>query len=178
MAVTSEVVLPAQPTTGRSVYTPLGGNGVTAPHGCYLVNTSIAGDASAGVATLGITGDARFTNLFAWINPKVSAAAAANDFVLTLEETSGSTVPNTVVVGSLPQVAAALFGTNASFLWYPPPVYFKGSGRVGAQMNNVGVGEVYLCTLQVYVFDIDVAQKTPLPLLQWNVPGVSAPAAI
>lgn len=178
MSVASSVVIPAQPTTGRTVYTPLGGNGITAPHGCYLVELRIVGDGGAGTSTLSIQGDARFTNLFAWINPKTGASAAANDFVLLLEETAGSTVPNTVVVGTMPQVAAATFGTNASFLWYPPPVYFKGNGRIQAQQPNVGAGETYFLAAQVYVFDIDVAQKTPLPFLQWNVPGVSAPAAI
>ncbi len=178
MAVATEVVLPAQPTTGRTVYTPLGGNGLTAPGGCYMVNAAIAGDASGGVATVGITGDPRYTNLFAWANLKTAASASANDFVCILEETSGSSVPNSLICGTMPQVAAASFGTNASFLWYPPPVYFKGAGRCGGQQPNVGAGETYFLTVQIYIFAIDVLQRTPLPFLQWNVPGVSAPAAV
>ncbi len=178
MAVAEAVVIPAQPTTGRTVYTPLGGNGVSAPHSCYLVQLAVTGDASAGLSTLSIQGDARFTNLFAWINPKTGASAGANDFALLLEETAGSTVPASFICGTMPQVAAATFGTNASFLWYPPPVYFKGNGRIQAQQPNVGAGETYFLAAQIYCFNIDVAQRTPLPLLQWNVPGVSAPAAV
>lgn len=178
VAVTSNVILPAQPTTGRSVYTPLGGDGITAPHGCYLVQSSIVGDASAGLATLTIQGDARWTNLVAWVNLKTAAAAGANDFAILIEDVAGSTVPAEFICGSMPQVAAALFGTNSAFLWFPAPIYNKGTGRITAQQTNVGVGETYFVAAQIYCFNIDVAQRTPLPILQWNVPGVSAPAAI
>ncbi len=177
MSVITTVTLPAQPTIGQSVYTPLGGNGYSAPHGCYMVESSVVGDASGGTGTVQIQGDARYVNLFAFINAKIAADAAAGDFQLSLEQTSGSAEPNVHVVGTIPQVATT-FSLNAAFLWYPPPIYFKGQGIATAAFPNVGVGETYRMAVQVYLFRIDVLQATPLPILQWNVPGVSAPAAV
>lgn len=178
MSVASTIALPAQPTTGASVYTPLGGDGQTAPLGCYLVNFQIAGDASGGTATLTITADPRYTNLFAWLNPTVSSAAGAGDFLIVVQESGTSGAASPVVVGTFPQIATTVSTTNATFLWYPPPMYYQGLGEAVYITDNVGVGETYIMRAQIYLFDIDAPQITPLPYLQLNVPGVSAPAAI
>lgn len=177
MSVTTTVTLPAQPTIGRSVLTPLGGNGYTAPHACYMVESSVVGDVSGGTAVVQVVGDARYVNLFAFLNAKIAGDAAAGDFQMSLEETSGGTAPNIHIVGTIPNVATT-FSLNSAFLWFPPPIYYKGVGVASSAFANVGVGETYRMAVQVYLFAIDVLQRTPLPLLQWNVPGVSAPAAV
>ncbi len=177
MSVSSSVTLPNQPAAGASVYTPLGGDGYTAPHACYLAQIIVAGDASGGTVLLEIQGDPRFTNVVAWINPLTITAAAAGEFQITLVEHATSTLPPVAIVGTFPHVAVG-FGGNQAFLWYPPPLYFRGQGRIQLAQINVGVGESYRLRAQIYCFKIDVLQTTPLPILQMNVPGVSAPAAI
>lgn len=157
----------------------MGGDGITAPHGCYLVAVTVAGDASGGVATLRVVGDTRFTNLAAWMNVRATSAAVAGDFVMTTEDAVGTLESAPFIVGTLPHVDPTLFpGLNAAFLWYPPPVYFQGSGNFQVSTENVDATETYTLGCQIYCFNIDVVQRTPLPILQWNVPGVSAPAAI
>lgn len=178
MSVSSSVQLPAQPASGRTVFTPLGGDGIGAPLACYLVDIDIAGDAGGGVASLQIFGDPRFTNLVAWMNIKATSAATATDFLMQIEDAVSTTVPKPQIVGTLPQIDPSLFGANAAFLWYPPPIYFPGTGNFQVVTENVDATEVYTLALQVYCFNVDVLQLTPLPFLQWNVPGVSAPAAI
>ena len=177
MSVSALMTLPDQPTTGRSVLSPLGGNGYSAPHSCYLVQSSVAGDASAGTVLLSIQMDPRYTNLIAWINPLTSSAAAAGEFQIAMLENATSTVPGVTIVGTYPQVTST-FGGNQSFLWYPPPIYHKGQGLIQLVQINVDATEVYFLRCQVYCFAIDVLQTTPLPILQWNVPGVSAPASV
>lgn len=177
MAVTTTVTLPAQPAQGVMTYVPLGGDGRSAPLGCYFVRAEIDGDAGGGNATCIINFDERYTNLVAYANYVIQADAAAGDFVIRLSKSSNiSALTN--VVGTIPQVAGTTATDNAAFLWYPPPIYFQGDGSCVAIAPNVGVNETYKLTAEVYVFDIDVRRLTPLPILQLNVPGVSAPAAV
>lgn len=178
MSVAITVALPNQPATGAVVWTPLGGDGRTAPLGCWLINFQIQGDASGGTATLSIVADPRYTNLFAWANPTVSSAAGAPDMLIVIQESGTSGAASPVVVGTMPQIATTVSTTNAAFLWYPPPMYFQGLGELVFITDNVGVGETYIMRAQCYAFDIDAPQLTALPWLQMNVPGVSAPAAI
>lgn len=177
MSVTSTVTLPAQPAQGALIYEPLGGDGRSAPLGCYFVRLEVDGDAGSGFANLTINFDPRYTNLVAFANLTIEADAAAGDFAMQLR-TDAVTTALTLVCGTIPQVATTVSTDNASFLWFPPPIYFKGQGTAIATMLNVGVNETYKLSLEIYVFDINVRQLAPLPILQMNVPGVSAPASI
>ncbi len=168
-------MLPAQPTQGSTNYIPLGGDGRSAPLGCYFVNIEVDGDASGGNADLTIRGDVRYTNLVAYMNLKVQADAAAGDFMMRITDPNP---PRPQIVGTIPQVATGVATDNATFLWFPPPIYFQGGGSMSAVLPNVGVNETYKLEIEVLVFDIDVRRLSPLPLLMLNVPGVSAPAAI
>ncbi len=176
MSVSSSVVLPAQPPIGLTTLLPLGGDGTFSPHSCYVARIQVVGDVSGGTATLEITGDQRFTNLVAWVNIRTLVAAAATDFQIRIQPTSGE--EGVQVVGTMPQVPTTLVAANASFLWYPPPLYHPGTGFIDCKQVNVGTGETYQMVVQIYCFDIDIRRLTPLPFLQQNVPGVSAPAAI
>lgn len=179
MAVNVVVTLPAQPADGFTIFTPLGGDGRSAPHGCYFVIAEVDGDASGGAAGMTIDLDVRYTNLVAYANLRIAVDAAAGDFRIGLQADPAVAIPPTPsITGTIPQVATAVTTDNGSFLWYPPPVFMVGGGRVSATVPNVGVLETYKLELEVLVFDIDVRRITPLPYLMLNVPGVSAPAAV
>lgn len=167
--------MPAQPTVGNTELLPLGGAGLTAPHGCYVVRNSVVGDASGGNATLTILFDPRYTNLLAWVNIRVSVDAGAGDFAIFYQPSAAE--EGVVVVGTIPQIGL-ITTVNSAFLWYPPPMYHRGRGLLQVLFPNVAATETYTLSCQIYTFAIDVTQRTGLPLLQLNVPGVSAPAAI
>lgn len=176
MAVSITLNVPDQPAQGGLEFLPLGGDGKTAPLGCYLLDAQIDGDASAGNAGININLDPRYTNLVAFINFQADSTTAGPEFILQLRQTgTGSTVTGPRIVGTAPQVA--LSGI-ASFLWYPPPIYYPGAGFISLTCLNVDATETYSINAEIYCFDIDVRKLAPLYLLQLNVPGVSAPAAI
>ncbi len=181
MAVSETVTLPAQPTAGGfAIFSPMGGNGQQAPLGCYFVKAEILGDASGGLASVVVNLDSRYTNLVAYVNAVVEDDAAAGDFVITLGATGSGDSNRATVVGTIPEADVAV-EDHSAFLWFPPPLYFGGStgaGSVGMHMTNVGALETYKFFLQVYCFDVNVQRLTPLPFLQMNVPGVSAPASV
>jgi len=179
MSVIEAVTLPAQSVIGSTEFIPLGGDGKSAPLGCYFVTASIVGDASGGTAAVTIACDDRYTNLFAYLNGTISGDAAAGDFHMRLQGptgVNGGMAPS--IVGTIPQVATTVIPDNAAFLWFPPPVYFQGSGFGVFQCPNVDANETYHLQVEVLVFDIDVRRLAPLPWLMLNVPGVSAPASI
>lgn len=180
MSLSSTVSLPAQPAAGRSEYIALGGDGKTAPMGCYFSRIQLVGDAGGGSITLHINLDPRFTNLVAVVNASVDGAAAAPEFSIVLTpDTVSSSRSQMTVCGTAPFVTdATSFTDNAAFLWYPPPIYYQQEGQVAFATANVSASELYKLTIEVYVFDSDVRRLTPLSILQMNVPGVSAPAAI
>lgn len=140
----------------------------------------MVGDVSGGSVALTINLDPRYTNLLAVVNVSVDSAAAAPEFdVIVSPDAITSARTQFSVVGTMPFVAdATSFTDNASFLWFPPPVYYQQEGVVAYAGENVGVLETYKLQIECYVFDADVRRLTPLPWLQMNVPGVSAPAAI
>lgn len=176
MSVTTTVTLPAQPTQGVSEFVPLGGNGKSAPLGCYFVRAEVDGDAGGGSATVSINFDRRYTNLVAYLNPTIAVDAAAGDFAVRIGTAVGS--QQVQVTGTIPHIATGTVTDNASFLWYPPPLYFQGVGNGSFFCPNVGVNETYKLFAEIFVFDINVKRLAPMPVLQMNVPGVSAPAAI
>lgn len=177
MAVSATLNLPAQPALGGVEFMPLGGDGLVAPIGCYLADLQLAGDAGGGNATLTMNLDPRYTNLIAFINLTVSSAAAAPDFNLRIEAVDGGVGPNVLIVGTFPHITATS-GPNAAFLWFPPPIYYIQNGNIRFVTVNVDVTEKYQLVAQIYCFHPEVTRRTPLPVLQMNVPGVSAPAAV
>lgn len=173
MSVSATLQLPGQPAKGSSRFTPLGGDGTRAPLGCYLVDLQIDGDASSGEATLTINLDRRYTNLIALMNPSATSTSAGPEFHLSMAQQTGSDI---VVLGTMPQIA--LETINAAFLWYPPPIYYVQEGRARLVMANTDATEDYRLFAQIYCFHPEVTRITPLPMLQWNVPGVSAPVSV
>ncbi len=178
MAVSETVVIPAQPTTGVIEFLPLGGNGQIAPLGCYMIDVQLAGDASGGLAAISVSLDPRYTNLVAFYSATVDSAATAPDYFMDIRaDAAASGFSGPAIVGTMPHTAI-VSTPSASFLWYPPPIYYPGGGHISLAMLNVDATEVYAIVAEVYCFDIDIRKITPMGILQMNVPGVSAPASI
>lgn len=167
-----------QPSQSQITWVPLGGDGKASPFGCYVVRLEIVGDGSTGTATLSLRGDERYTNVAAWVAFEVEAAAAAPDFRLRMFNDDTATQPVVNVVGTAPQISSAIATVNAAFLWYPPAMFYAREGIWEVVCLNIGAGETYRLAAEVYMFDADIRQITPLPYLMMNFPGVSAPAAI
>ncbi len=176
MAVSATVVLPAQPATGLTTFIPLAGDGLFSPLGYYLVENNVVGDASGGVATVQIGGDPRYTNLFSFVNAKVSSAAAATDFLISMSFNAAGPIDNQIqVVGTMPFVGAV--GLESCYLWYPPPILWTTAGFLQMACINVDVTETYQLFTQVYCFAKDVTNVMPLSLLMQSLVTASAPTA-
>ncbi len=175
MAVTSEITLPAQPGIGVVTWVPLGGDGVTAPIGYYDVVNQVVGDASGGNATCSVIFDGRYTSLLAWANPKIFADAAAGEFSMDLTRSSAFNGLN--VVGTFPGVAEAFVTANSSYLWYPPPIFFAGDGRVRFNALNVDATETYVLQCQVFAYDRNVRNRMNMTWLHQLIPSTNAPVA-
>ncbi len=159
------------------MFSPLGGDGLGAPLGCYLTDLQLVGDASVGTATLTVNFDPRYTNLLAFVNVTAASTTASPDMNLRMEAVDAGPGPNVTIVGSMPQITLSTT-PNAAFLWFPPPIYYIQNGSVRFVTNNIDATETYQIVLQIYCFHPEVTRRTPLPVLQWNVPGVSAPASV
>ncbi len=177
MAVSATLTLPGQPPAGVSTFSPLGGAGLSSPIACYLSSVAVVGDASSGNATCTINMDPRYCNLVAFVNVDVSSAAGAGDFQIRMESITAGPGPTVNILGTLPQTSAFI-SPNASFLWYPPPIYWVQEGTLRFTTPNVDVTETYTMVAQIYCFHPEATRRTPLGILQMNVPGVSAPAAV
>lgn len=167
-----------QPAASQIVWVPLGGDGKAAPLGCYVFRVEVVGDAGGGTATCGVFGDERYTNIAAWLNFEVEVAAAAPDFQIRMLNDSVASQPQVIIVGTAPHVATTVATVNSNFLWYPPPMLYPQGGFWESRSLNVGAGETYRLSGEVFIFDADIRQIAPLPVLLMNFPGVSAPAAI
>jgi len=177
VAVAETVLLPAQPTLGQgSLFTPFGGDGRSSPLGIYDVDARIVGDASGGNAVITIGFDPRYTSLVGWAQPGVIADTAAGEFVIQVQN-SVTGLPNARAIGTLPGVAEAFTAINSAYLWFPPPLYLPGDGRLIATFANVDATETYDLACQIYVFDRDVRQLTAMQWLNLTRVGVNAPTA-
>ncbi len=175
MAVASTITLPAQPSQGAVTWVPLGGDGVTAPIGYYDVDVQLVGDASGGNAVIAITFDARYTNLCAWANVKVFADTAAGEFSISM--TRSGAFSGLIIVGTLPGVTEGFVTANSTYLWYPPPVFYAGDGRIQAFFLNVDATETYVMTLQVFAYNRDVRNRMNMTWLHQIAPSTNAPVA-
>ncbi len=177
MAITSTFALPAQPAAGGGAFfTPFGGDGKIAPIGVWDINFILVGDASGGAASLEILMDPRYMSMVAYAQASVTADTGAGEFQLQLTDTAIA-VPNIRVVGTLPGVAETFTAVNSVFLWYPPPVWFTGNGRLSARYPNVDATETYNLDASILVFDRNVRQLTALQFLAQTRIGVNSVTA-
>ncbi len=177
MSVALTVILPAQPATGGgALFTPFGGDGRVAPIGVWEVNMTLVGDAGGGNAELTCGFDRRYTSIVTYAQASVTADTAAGEFLLQLRD-DATQLPNIRVVGTLPGVAETFSAVNSSYLWYPPPIWLTGDGRISARYVNVDATETYNLDCQIYVFDRSVRQITAMQTLLLTRIGVNAPTA-
>ncbi len=172
MSVTSAFILPAQPAAGVINWVPLGGDGVTAPLGYYEVDAQLVGDASGGIATIAVTFDGRYTNLLAWANLKIFDDTAAGEFSVDL--TRGAAFNGIHQVGTMPGITEAVVTVNSSWLWYPPPQFYAGDGRLRAIWVNVDATETYVIQAQVFCYDRDVRNRMNMTWLHQITPSTNA----
>lgn len=177
MAVSVTLSLPAQPSAGDgSLFTPFGGDGRIAPLGVYDIGIQVVGDASGGNATAQVVMDPRYTSLVAWVAGWVEADTAAGEFMYRL--TDGVTnLPNLRIVGTYPGVTEGFSSRNSTYLWYPPPIWLTGNGRIDVVAVNVDATETYGLSCAIYVFDRNVRQIAPAQLLNAVRIGVNSPVA-
>lgn len=169
IAVSETVTLPAQPTTGVVDRIPLGGDGYSAPMAAYaVVQHQVTGAVGGGSASLQVNMDPRFCSLISYItmaNEQVSAADA--DVRLVIFGTQGR-IPVLTETG---EIASVGFGsTSLERTWNPTPVILPGGTAPGAaligQMLNVDA-DVYKLSALIYLFKIDVRERTPMGPLLW-----------
>lgn len=177
MAVGDVITLPAQPVAGDGVlYSPLGGDGRSAPLAVYDIGIQVVGDAGGGNAVVTVNFDPRYTSLVAWVAPFVAADTAATEFFVQLVDTVLFT-PNLRIVGTMPFVTEGFSARNSSYLWFPPPMWFNGNGQLNANFVNVDATETYGMNCSIYVFDRNVRQIQAAQWLNMTKIGVNSPTA-
>jgi len=174
MAVATSVTLPAIPSVGLGTqFTPFGGDGKSAPLGVFDVDVRVVGDASGGVASLSLNYDGRYTSMCSYVMIYINADTAAGEFTAQIRD-SRTSLPSVRIVGTLPGVAEAFNVTNSAFVWYPPPLYLAGPGQLNVDFLNVDATETYGMACQIYVFNRDVRQITPMNYLNLTRVGVNS----
>jgi hypothetical protein len=170
MAIADSFTLPGQPALGSSVYTPLGGNGFSAPHSMYDITFQIVGDATGGNIVLAVVYDSRFTGMINWVC--VTANSAAGDLgcvnVISTAEPSGQGFQD-----AAPMLQASGLALGTTKLWQPPPVAFTSTPTfdptITTTFANSNLKEFNL-TMQIYNFAKRAREKTPMYQLAANLP--------
>ncbi len=163
MSVAISVTLPAQAALGNTIYVPLGGNGMSSPHGMYVVKgLAVTGDATGGTSTMTIIFDDRFCSMVGYASV-VSANTVADPgsvrWVLTGTQTAQAfravEVPDSAVAGPV------------SDTWLPPAVITPG-GPARAQLSVALQNEDTLLSqmyAQIFVYNINARQRVPTEYL-------------
>lgn len=160
MTVTSTQVLPAAPAAGKLKYTPLGGNGFSAPHAAWEVHLELAGDASGGQMKLVVEMDDRYCSLLSWVNIQATQTTPADvEGLLNIGEMAQRFDLLSVDVGS---------GSNIAELYKPPPLILPGGSLQILQFRTDNVDNTTF-NLKTYclLFNIAVREKFPLGPLLW-----------
>lgn len=167
MSVAETVALPAQPATGLTNYTPLGGNGFSAPQSSYNIQVTLACDASGGTNKITVTMDPQFTQLVSYVQTTIAGVAADT-------ESSRSVGFDTFdeIHDHRPCLLDA--GTTANMLWKPPGVMLYQADstydpKVVSTIENVD-GDTHFLICRIYNFDKLARQHTPLSVLLANLP--------
>lgn len=175
MAVVNDFALPAQPLEsvfGTVTYIALGGDGLIAPKGAYSIRGArIAGDATGGLASINCTMDNRFTSLCQFVTGQGSGVTTSTDFKFVL---TSDTQASVIDWGNDPVFVAAS-ATNCGHTWNPPPLLLPGNEVARLEMDWPNVdGDTFFMDALIYLFDIDVRQKTPIGPLLWARGGAQA----
>ncbi len=159
MAVAITNQLPDQPVLGLNTYSPLGGDGWTAPHSVAEVSVGSAGDASAGNNVITVTFDPRFQSIVAYVRLSNSSASAGIEMNLSMFPALPRSQPQLQAFANAVPVNA--LSTTNNFTWAPPPI--PGLSRLQATTTNTNGDSL---TLMAYIFQF---QRRALELVPLNV---------
>ncbi len=166
MAVASTVQLPQQPTVGLVETWPLGGDGFAAPHSFVAVEIELANDASAGLSSIAINMDPRYTSLVSFItHTTVSAAADPHRCQLVVFNTNCDLAAD--------QPDTNVFNGVASGTYKPPGMLLKvtpgSTPRIAATWINVDT-ETNTVNARIYQFNREMIHRVPVWLAMQNLP--------
>lgn len=168
MSIAQTLALPDQPALGDVNLVPLGGDGFTAPHSSYHVNTfEVEGDATGGTVTQTIRMDPRYVSLISYATLRMTQVNDTDEIV-RFTISGGGFMPRVGCTRTLehdPHLSTfEIFDT-----WVPAPVLAPGAGRTTSLSvicdNNVN--NLYFVDALVYLFDIRVREMTPMGPLLW-----------
>jgi len=168
MSVSLQFTLPAQATTGRVKYIPLGGDGFQAPFAAYAISgVTLTGDAGGGSASINCTLDNRYVSLVAYstgaIN-QVSSADVDHRFRIVADG-----APVLVSAGTIEAISADVSAATINRTWQPPPVLVPGSVPANLVHDWLNVlNDDYKMHAYIYLFDIRVRELTPTGPLLWS----------
>lgn len=165
MSVSVALELPAQPVIGQSVYTPLGGDGWTAPHSVAEVAISSAGDAGGGLNDISVTFDRRFQSIVTYAFLRNSSASQGIEMRITLLPFLPRSTPQMQAFANQ-CFANALDDTNL-ITWNPPPIPHFGVCQ--ARTTNVN-GDTITLFMYIYQFQQTVLQEVPLDRILASLP--------
>lgn len=117
MALTEDVQLPAQPSSGQTKYIPLGGDGFRSPSQLVRYNSIVTGDASGGNLTQVVRMPIAWTAVIAWVRLLQDDVSAV---IMDAE-----VIPDGGMGGSFNLSAnnvSALGTFHSVMTWVPPPI--------------------------------------------------------
>lgn len=164
VSVLESFTLPEQPSAGGLRYAALGGDGNSAPIGCFQGNANVVGDASAGLAQIRVDFDRQYTTLVTYARGYARALGATADVsfeTFSFKSSPDVTATQWVAVGELDTVAAAIVLDNASKTVYPPPTMFPASDSGALRVNFANSnGVTFGLQFEMFVFDANILQKS------------------
>lgn len=172
-AVSTSLVLPAQPTTGDVRYIPLGGNGYTAPFAAYnIIGMSLTGAVGGGAANLAVTLDDRYCSLVSYVSIGDAQATPGDADVSIFLSANSLGMPPQAFAEPVVALSATMAqgGGTIRRTWSPVPVILAGGDKTGLitfRMLNVDA-DVYTLSALIYLFNIRVREMTPMGPLLWS----------
>jgi len=168
VAIAENLTLPAQPATGSVTYVTLGGDGYMAPFAAYSVSDwQVTADASGGRATYTLTMDDRFVGLMSYASfTGIQGSTLDVGCRWRLRGTPGA--PPVFRALTIDAITTNAVGAQLNDLFVPQPVLLPGGqpATLLFETDNVN-GDSYFISTLIYLFNIDVRQKTPMGPLLW-----------
>lgn len=167
MAVSTSADLPSNIATFR----PLGGDGKSSPFAMYNTSQSVAGAAGGGRASLILSMDQRYCcqiQYIGWTIPQVTGADVEMSVSISAATDGSSTTMG--INGVCKGLSSTVFTTTIEGYWTPPPTILGpsnapgGNPAIGLHFLNVDA-QTYSMFTQILLWDIDVRNLTPYPLL-------------
>jgi len=170
-AVTETIVLPNQPASGQVTRVALGGDGLISPMAAYAIKDfALTGDGT-GLVTHLVQMDPKFCAIVAYVTyTNLQATAADQDVRMTVgaDEQARLLFAQTIQTLDADYKSAGIPTLNAT--WNPTPLILQGGvGFTNPPFIRMQVesftGDVVQLSALVYLFDINVRNRTPIELL-------------